>query len=88
MPRLDESVKTKLKDLDLKTFIKEKHFRNVDCDVSFDRKRERIVVRSKLGRIIFQQVQKRNGGSLERVFETLRHERPEKVMLTLAPFDD
>jgi hypothetical protein len=76
MPRLDETVNKKLKGLDLKTFIKEKHFKNVDCDVSFERRRERVVIRSSLGRLVFQQVHKRDGGSLERVFETLRHERP------------
>lgn len=54
MPRLDEVVKTKLKGLDMKSLIKEKHFKNVDCDVSFDRRRERVVVRSSIGRIVFQ----------------------------------
>ena len=88
MPRLYEVVKTKLKGLDMKSLIKEKHFKNVDCDVSFDRRRERVVVRSSIGRIVFQQVHKRDGDSLERVFETLRHERPEMVMLTLAPFEE
>jgi hypothetical protein len=46
MPRLDETVKLRLKGLDLKIFIKNKHFKDVDCDISFDRKRERVVIRS------------------------------------------
>ena len=53
MPRLDEAVKSRLKGFDINKFIKQKHFENLECDVSFDRKRQKIVTRSKLGRVVF-----------------------------------
>jgi len=53
MPRLDETVKQKLKGFDVNKHIKQKHFRDSECDVSFDRRREKVVVRSKLGRVLF-----------------------------------
>jgi hypothetical protein len=54
--------------------------------VHYERRREKLVVRRGPTRFCFQQLPKQSATAVETVFELLRAERPEAILLQQAPF--
>ena len=57
-------------------------------EFSYDRSKDKLVVRHNESRIVFQGIQKRNADSMVHAIDLLRKERPDLIMITLAPFSN
>ena len=94
LPRLDQSVRNKIKETDPGSLGKKILFKGLpsgqvnpdDFMVSYDQKLERLVIRTKDCRVVFLGIKNRDASYKERVLDILGKERPSQIFLSLSPF--
>ena len=84
LPRLDQEIRDRIKETDADSYVKDLLFNGLpketinpdDFRVSYDRRTQRIVLRTEACRVVFLGIENRNPVYLERVLDILDRERP------------